>query len=165
MQLYVLFYAFFFRGKNMGKNRFWKINGGKKISNPSIFVCSSMCLFNISHFSLKKKKTANLFLSQCFPCPPGLPRYKKVNHRHLSICRRITTSIHSPSECILCMNTISVQLCGWFIIYIVYLYSSATSLSVYCRQTSLPLMGNVDKDGLGHLSRLLKSNILGVGVS
>lgn len=77
-----------------------------------------------------------------------------MNHGFLSFCRKLANSIQSRCEFNLNANSISMQLrfCR-FIIYIVCLYSSATSLSAHCRwkQPPLPLMGNFDKDRLSHL--------------
>lgn len=62
----------------------------------------------------------------------------------LCYCRRIASSIHSPCKFILYANSISMQLpCCRFIIYIVYLYSSVTSLSVHCRQIPPPIDGEI----------------------
>lgn len=71
--------------------------------------------------------------------PSTSPWVQKVNHWGFSYCRRHAGSIHSPCEFIRSANSISMQLpCCRFIIYIVYLYSSVTSLSAHCRRTSPP---------------------------
>lgn len=102
---------------------------------------SATQLFNTSpsHLCVNSKSFSKLQFS--LVQPSSSPGYKKVNHGGLYFCRRLTSSIHSPCKFILYTNSISMQLpCCRFIIYIVYLYSSVTSLSVHCRQTPPPFL-------------------------
>lgn len=82
-----------------------------------------------------------------------LPCVQKVNQRGVSCCGRLVSPIHSLCKFILHANSISMQLpfCR-FIIYIVCLYSSVTSLSAHCRQTPpFKLVWNFDRDRSCHL--------------
>lgn len=88
------------------------------------------------------------------------PGYKKwITGVCLSYCRRLASSVQSLEFIFYAksMQWISMQLpCCRFIIYIyiVYLYSSVTILSVHCRRVPpplFPLMGSFDKDRVGHL--------------